>query len=63
MPFWVVNGVIRGMGVLDGGSDRRRERTILGVNFRRPVVTDGDFVRSCARALRSFQITLGEATS
>jgi len=26
MPFGKVNGVSRGLGVLDGGDDRRRER-------------------------------------
>jgi len=53
MPFGVVSGVGRGMGVLDGGGDRRREGTVLLVNFGRPIVTNGAF------ATRSFQITLG----
>ena len=42
MPFGVVGGVGRGMGVLDRGSDRRREGTALGVNLGRPIVTSGD---------------------
>ena len=33
MPFGMVNGVGRGMGVLDGGGDRRRERGSFGVEF------------------------------
>jgi len=44
MPFRVVSGVGRGMGVLDGGGDRRRGRGSLGVNLGRPIVTNGDFV-------------------
>jgi len=32
MPFGMVNGVGRRMGVLDGGGDRRREGAVLGVN-------------------------------
>jgi len=30
MPFRVVSGVGRGMGVLDGGGYRQRERAVLG---------------------------------
>jgi len=44
MPFGVVSGIGRGMGVLDGGGDRRREGTVLGVNLGRPIVTNGVFV-------------------
>jgi len=44
MPFGLVSGVGQGMGVLDGGGDRRRGRAVLGVNSGRPVVTKGDFV-------------------
>ena len=32
MPFRMMSGVGRGMGALDGGSDRRREGAVLGVN-------------------------------
>ena len=42
MPFGMVNG----MGVLDFGGDRRREGAVWGVNLRRPIVTNGDFVAS-----------------
>jgi len=52
MPFGVVRGVGRGTGVLDGGSDRRRRRAVLGMNLGRPIVTNGAF------ATRSSQITL-----
>jgi len=39
VPFGVVSGVGRVMGVLDRGGDRRRERTVW-----RPTETNGDFV-------------------
>jgi len=45
MPFWVVSGVGRGISVLDGGGDRRREGTVLGVNVRCPIVTNGTLWR------------------
>jgi len=35
MPFGVVSGVGRGMGVLDRGGDHRREGAVLGVNLGR----------------------------
>jgi len=43
MPFGEVSGVSRGMGVLDGSGDRRREGAVLGVNLGRPIVTNGAF--------------------
>jgi len=46
MPFGVVSGVGLGRGVLDFGGHRRRGRGSLGVNLRRPIVTNGDFVAS-----------------
>jgi len=46
MPFGVVSGVGLGSGVLDFGGDRQRGRGKLGVNLRRPIVTNGDFVAS-----------------
>ena len=48
MPFGVVSGVGLGMGVLDFGGDRRRGRGSFfgGVNLRRPIVTNGEFVAS-----------------
>ena len=33
MPFEMVSGVGRGMAVLDGGNDRRRERGQFGVSL------------------------------
>ena len=42
MPFGVVSGIGRGMGVLDGDGDRRR-RGSLGVNEGHPIVASGDF--------------------
>jgi len=44
MPFRVVNGVGRDMGVLDWGGDRRRGRGSFGVNLERPIVINGAFV-------------------
>jgi len=41
-----VSGVGLGMGVLDFGGDRRREIGSLGVNLRRPIITNGEFVAS-----------------
>ena len=46
MPFGVVSRVGLGRGVLDFGGDRRKERGSLGVNLRRPIVTNGEFVAS-----------------
>jgi len=44
MMFGVACGIGQGMGVLDGGDDRRRGRAVLEVNLGRPIVTNGDFV-------------------
>jgi len=41
MLFGVVIGFSRGMGVLDGGGDRRREEAVLRVNVGHPIVTNG----------------------
>jgi len=43
MPFGMVSGVGRGMGVLNGGGDRRMGRAVLGVNLGCPIVTNGEF--------------------
>jgi len=47
-------------GCIRWGGDRRREGAVFGVNLRRTVVTNGTLLRSCVRATRSSQITLGE---
>jgi len=48
MPFGVVSRVGRGMGVLDGVMIVEREGTVLGVNLRCPIVTNGAFtLRTC----------------
>jgi len=44
MPFGVVSEVGRGMSVVDGDRDRRRENGILGVNVGHPTVTNADSV-------------------
>jgi len=58
MPFGVVRGVDRGIGVLNGSGDRRREGAVLWMNLGRPIVlTNGAF------AARSSQITLRTCSS
>ena len=52
MPFGVMSGVGRGMGVLDGVVIVEREGAVLEANFGRPIVANGAF------ATRSSQITL-----
>ena len=53
MPFRVVSGVGRGIGVLDGGGDRQRGRgSFGGVNLGYPILTNETF------ATRPSQITL-----
>jgi len=46
MLFWMVSGVRRGMGVLDRMVIVEGERAVLGLgmNFVRPIVTNGDVV-------------------
>jgi len=41
MPFEVVSGVSRGMGVLDGDGDGRMGRDSSEVNMGHPIVTNG----------------------
>jgi len=43
MPFGVVSGGGRWVGVLDEGGDRKRRMGSLGVNVGHPIVTNGDF--------------------
>ena len=43
MPFWMVSGVGRGMGVLDGVVIVEGEGAVLRVNLGRPIVTNGKF--------------------
>jgi len=44
MSFGAVSGVGRGMRVLDGGGDRRKEWVVFAVNVGHPVVTNGDLM-------------------
>jgi len=44
MPFGVVIGFSRRMGVLNWGGDRRRQAAVLGMSVGHPIVTNGDFV-------------------
>jgi len=53
MPYEMVSVVDRGICVLDGGSDPRREGAVLRLNLGRPIVTNGDF------ATRLSHITVG----
>jgi len=55
MAFGVVSGVGLGNGVLDFGDDRRREGADFGVNLRRPILTNGDFVASLCESAYSDQ--------
>jgi len=61
MPFWVVSalsaGVGRGIGILHGVVIVEGEGAVLG-EFGASLL-----MRSCARATRSFQITLGRTCS
>jgi len=45
MPFGMLSGVGRGMGVLGPyeGGDRRRRRGSFGVDLGRPIEISGDF--------------------
>ena len=55
MPFGVMSGVGRVMGVFDGGGDRRREGTVLGMGtlWRSFILCREGWRRGCS------QITLG----
>ena len=44
MPCGMASGVGRGMSVLYGGGDRRREGAVSWMNLGRPIVINGDFV-------------------
>jgi len=44
MPFGMVSGVSRGMGVLDGVVIVEGEWAVLRGNVGCPIVTNGDFV-------------------
>jgi len=44
MPFGVVCGVGRGMGVLDGVEIVEGKGEVLGKYMGHPIVTNGDFV-------------------
>ena len=44
MPFEVVSGVSRGMGVLNEVEIAQGQGAILGVNLGHPIVISGDFV-------------------
>jgi len=59
MPFGVVSGVRLGMGVLDFGGDRRRERGSLGLNLWRPNITNGDLSRRCAEVRKAIELSFG----
>ena len=44
IPFGVVSGIGRGMGVLDGVAIVEREGAVSSVNLERPIVTNRHFV-------------------
>jgi len=59
MPFGMVSGIDRGMGVLDGVGDRRREWAVLGVNLGRPFVTNGILLHSCVEVREPIELSFG----
>jgi len=59
MPFGMESGVGRGMSVLDGGRDRRREGAVLGMKLGRPIVTHADFVAYWCGSACSDQAVVG----
>ena len=59
MPFGVVSGVGQRLGVLDGVVIVEGEGAVLGMNLGHPIVTNGTFFHSCARATCSSHISLG----
>jgi len=58
MPFGMVSGVGRGIGVLDGDGDRRRGRGSFGGEFGRPIVTNGDCDAALPNLLLAVLVTL-----
>jgi len=59
MPFGVVRGVGRGMGVLDGVIIVEWEGAILEVNVGRPIVTNGTLLRRCVEVRRAIELSFG----
>ena len=57
MPFGVVSGVGRGMGILDG-EEIIEEGAVLGGNVGHPIVTSWDFVAWLFSAVRGGDETL-----
>jgi len=63
MPFGMVSGVSRGMGVLDGLVIVEGERAVLGVNLGHHIVTNWDFVAyhtdSCVEVREPIKVWFG----
>jgi len=59
MPFKVVSGVGRGIGVLDGVVIIRAEGAVLGVNVGRPIVTSGPLLHSCVEVHEPIELSFG----
>ena len=53
MPFGVVSGVSRGIGVLDRVEIMEREGVVLGANVGHPIVTIATLLRCCAKLCAS----------
>ena len=62
MPFGIMSGVGRGMGVLDRSGYRRRVGAVFGVNLGRPVVTNENLWRSCAEGRAAIELSLEEVS-
>jgi len=56
MLFGMVSGVGQGM-VSDDGGDREREGAVLGVNFGRPIATNGALLHSCVEVRAAIELS------
>jgi len=59
MPFGVVNGVSRGMGVLHGVVIVEGKEAVLGVNLGHPIVTSGTLLHSCVEVREPIELSFG----
>jgi len=59
IPFGMVSGVDRRMGVLDGAGYRRRGKGSFGVNLGRPIVNNGTLLHSCAEVREPIELSFG----
>ena len=55
----MVSGVGRGIGVLDGGGDRRRGMGCFGVNLGHPIVPVGILMHRCVQVREPIMLSFG----